>query len=127
MLALSGLVSWPAGVSRAEASPPVSLCAAPPRPPPPPPRGARPARRAPRRVVSWAPPAPPRALEQLVGGGRAPAARRVEVQPAARTGCPRIEDRLQDLPCPLDLVGPGEERRGAPHAVEKQRPVGVGG
>ena len=58
--------------------------------------------------------------------GPVAAAGRVEVEPPALPGCPGVENRVEDLPCPLDLVVASEERGVADHAVEQERLVGVG-
>src|SRR4051794_5403924 len=73
-------------------------------------------------------PAPPASIsrKQLVGGVRAPCPRVVVREGGRRPVGPGTDDRVDDAPRLLDLVGPGEQRRVALECVEDERLVRVG-
>src|SRR3954447_18328752 len=56
------------------------------------------------------PPTPAVAGEKIVGGRRAPSPSLVVGERRRRRLGPRLDDRVDDAPCLLDLVGTGEQR-----------------
>src|SRR5580704_1691508 len=77
-----------------------------------------------RALSSDPPPGPPVALEQLLGRGRPPTAGRV-VGEGGPVALPGGDDRVDERPLLLDLVGAGKQRRVPHHGVEDEALVGL--
>ena len=69
--------------------------------------------------VQWPPPRPPVPVEELVGARRPPRAGGV-VRERRTVALPGRDDRVDEQPLLLDLVGAREQRRVAEHRVEDQ-------
>src|SRR6476620_1546375 len=66
------------------------------------------------------------ALDHLVGFLRSERARLVVREVRRRPRGPRVDERVDDAPCLLDLVGPGEQRGVTLERIEDEGLVRVG-